>query len=70
MENQCKCPYCRAEIPKDYFPQVNKQLQCDIRARYPVEFQKKYQELEKNGLLIGDQIEVEFEIGNYFKKYD
>lgn len=37
---------------------------------YPVQFEQKYKELEKNGLLIGDQIEVEFEIGNYYKKYD
>ena len=58
---------CRIDIPYQYDPKIDKVFQEKIAELKPQEFNKRYQELQKEGKLVGDQYELEFEIGHKYK---
>ena len=58
---------CRADIPYQYDPKIDKSCQEKIMELKPQEYNKRYQELKQEGKLVGDQYELEFEIGHRYQ---
>ena len=38
-----------------------------IEAKFKEEYDKRYNELKEHGLLVGDQLEIEFEMGHHYE---
>ena len=47
---------------------IDKEFVNKAKNAAPEDFEKQEEFLRKKGLLIGDKIEVEFEIGNHYKE--
>ena len=62
-----ECPLDRKAVPKNYKPKVDEDMQKKIRILKPKEFAAMEKEIRKGQGLIGDQVEIEFEIGNRYE---
>lgn len=62
------CPYCRTSIPQSFEPVVDVAVQQRLKALFPREYLARENELADLGVLVGDQVQVEFEIGNHYRR--
>ena len=66
MKN-CECALCRKPIPKHYKMAVDKELDAEIRSKYPEEYAKSKKLIETINAKKSYMVDVEFEVGNFHK---
>jgi hypothetical protein len=68
LEKCSQCPLDRKIVPKNFKLVVDKDLQTKIRNYIPKEFSARELEIRKGQGLLADLVELEFEVGNTYKK--
>lgn len=66
FKRKSTCPFCRVKI-KNQNLKVDKDFARQIQKYKSEEFEEKKDELRIAGLLIGDKITIQFEVGNHYK---
>ena len=66
-----KCPLCKNDIDfgnlKSWKSRIDRKFQEYLKDRYSVEFSVREAKLAKSGAMLGDSVEIVFQVGNHYE---